>query len=74
MSSDINTKTNIPPDAEVRDKAAASQEEIYLEEIEEEVRATLTTDDPSQTQRIRMSDNCFLLLASPTGFEPVLPP
>jgi hypothetical protein len=49
MSSDINTKTNIPPDAEVRDKAAASQEEIYLEEIEEEVRATLTTDDPSPT-------------------------
>jgi hypothetical protein len=48
----INTKdnTNIPPETEDRYETLASQEEIYLEETKEEVRAILTSDDQSQAK------------------------
>jgi len=48
----INTKdnTNIPPETEDRYETLASQEEIYLEETEEEVRAILTSGDQSPSQ------------------------
>ena len=39
--------TNIPTDADAYYEAVASQEEIYLEETEEELRAIFTSDDPS---------------------------
>jgi hypothetical protein len=48
----INTKdnTNIPLETEDRYETLASQEEIYLEETEEEVRAILTSDDQSHAK------------------------
>jgi len=39
--------TNIPTDGDAYYEAVASQEEIYLEETEEELRAIFTSDDPS---------------------------
>ena len=39
--------TNIPTDADAYYEAVASQEEIYLEETEEELRAIFTSDGPS---------------------------
>ena len=39
--------TNIPTDADAYYEAVASQEEIYLEETEEELRTIFTSDDPS---------------------------
>jgi hypothetical protein len=50
MSINITDDKNIPP--EVYCEEQASQEELYLEETEEEVRAILTSDDqvPSRTK------------------------
>jgi hypothetical protein len=38
---------NIPTDTEAYYEAVASQEEIYLEETEEELRVILESDDPA---------------------------
>ena len=40
-----NDDTNIPIETEDRYETLARQEEIYLEETEEQVRAILTSDD-----------------------------
>ena len=40
--------SNIPTDTNDYYEAVASQEEIYLEETEEELRAIITSDDPSR--------------------------
>ena len=40
-----NGDTNIPIETEDRYETLARQEEIYLEETEEQVRAILTSDD-----------------------------
>jgi hypothetical protein len=45
MSINIRDDNNIRPEAYY--EAVASQEEIYLEETEEGLRAILTSDDPS---------------------------
>ena len=52
MSLYKNDDENIPADTEAYYEAAACQEEIYLEEVEEELRAILTSDDqlPSRTK------------------------
>ena len=47
MSINPSKDRNIPTDTEACYEAVASQEEIYLEETEEEVRAILMSDDPS---------------------------
>lgn len=47
MSSNMCNDNDIPPDAEAYYETVASQEEIYLEETEEELRAILIFDDPS---------------------------
>lgn len=51
MAINTNKDKTIPPDTEACYETLASQEEIYLEEREEEVRAILTSDhqSPSQT-------------------------
>ena len=41
---------NIPIETEAYYETLASQEEIYLEETEEEIRAILTSDDQSPSQ------------------------
>ena len=46
MSIHTGNDKNIPIDTEACYETVASQEEIYLEETEEEVRAILTSDDP----------------------------
>ena len=40
--------SNIPTDTDAYYEAVASQEEIYLEETEEELRAIFVSDDPSR--------------------------
>ena len=50
MAINTNKDKNIPPDTEACYETLASQEEIYLEETEEEVRAILTSDDQSPSQ------------------------
>jgi len=47
MAINTNNDKNIPAETEACYETIASQEEIYLEETEEEVRAILTSDDPS---------------------------
>ena len=47
MAISTNKDNNIPPDTDACYETLASQEEIYLEETEEEVRAILTSDDQS---------------------------
>ena len=47
MSDKMNAETNTLPDVEACYEDLANQEEIYLEETEEEVRANLTLDDAS---------------------------
>jgi hypothetical protein len=47
MSINPSKDKNIPTDTEACYETVASQEEIYLEETEEEVRAILMSDDPS---------------------------
>ncbi|MBZ5570675.1 MAG: hypothetical protein LAO09_02210 [Acidobacteriia bacterium] len=51
MSINISNDKNIPTDAEACYETVASQEEIYLEETEEELRAILIFDDPSPSPR-----------------------
>ena len=46
MSGKANEGKSIPTDTEAHNEEVAGQEEIYLEETEEEVRAILTSDDP----------------------------
>ena len=52
MAINTNKDKNIPTDTEAYYEGLVSQEEIYLEETEEEVRTILTSDDqsPSQTR------------------------
>ena len=45
-----NDDKSIPTDTETYYETVASQEEIYLEETEEEVRAILTGDGQVQSQ------------------------
>jgi hypothetical protein len=47
MSINMSNDKNIPTDTEACYEELASQEEIYLEETEEELRAILIFDDPS---------------------------
>ena len=42
-----NSDSNIPTYTDAYYEAVASQEEIYLEETEEELRASFTSGDPS---------------------------
>ena len=42
---------SIPADTEAYDEAIASQEEIYLEEVEEELRAILVFGDPPLSRK-----------------------
>jgi hypothetical protein len=48
MSINISNDNNIPP--EVYYQKQASQEELYLEETEQEVRAILTSDDQGSSR------------------------
>ena len=50
MPINTNKEKSIPPDTEACYETVASQEEIYLEETEEEVRAILISDDQSPAQ------------------------
>ena len=50
MAINTNKDTKVPADKEDCYETLASQEEIYLEEREEEVRAILTSDDQSPSQ------------------------
>jgi len=51
MAINMNDDKNIPTDTEAYCEAVASQEEVYLEEAEEEVRAILIFSDPSPSRR-----------------------
>jgi hypothetical protein len=53
MSINMNGDKNIPTDTEAYYETVASQEEIYLEEVEveEELRAILIFSDPSPSRR-----------------------
>jgi len=53
ISINMNSDKNIPTDTEAYYETVASQEEIYLEEVEEELRAILIFSDPSPS-RIEM--------------------
>lgn len=60
MSTDMNNDKNLPPDTEAYYETIASQEEIYLEETEEELRAILTSEDgpsPSQKNNLLLAQN-----------------
>ena len=50
MVSNKNSDKNIPTETEACYEALASQEEIYSEETEEELRAILTSNDQSPSQ------------------------
>ena len=50
MAIKTNNDKNIPADTEACYETLANQEEIYLEETEEEVRAILTSNDQSPSQ------------------------
>ena len=43
-----NSNSSIPTDTDVHYEAVASQEETYLEETEEELRAIFISDGPSR--------------------------
>jgi hypothetical protein len=47
MSINMSNEKNIPTVTDAYYETVASEEEIYLEETEEELRAVLTSDDPS---------------------------
>ena len=51
MAIDESSQENIPNDSEAYYEAVASQEEIYLEEVEEELRSILTFGDPTPLQK-----------------------
>lgn len=50
MSDNRRNDDNTPNDTESRDEEVASQEELYLEETEEELRVILTSDGQSPAQ------------------------
>jgi hypothetical protein len=50
MAINTNEDKRIPPDTDADAEAVASQEEIYLEETEEEVRTIMTSDDQVQSR------------------------
>ena len=52
MSINMSKDQNIPTDTESYYEMVASQEEIYLEETEEELRAILHDTTPSQDKNI----------------------
>jgi hypothetical protein len=52
MSINMSNDKNIPTDTEAYYETVASQEEIYREETEEEVRAILTSDDRSPGENL----------------------
>jgi hypothetical protein len=60
MSINMSNDKNIPTDTEDYYGELASQEEIYLKETEEELRAILTSDDPSPSGNSggTLSENC----------------
>ncbi len=60
MSINMDNDRNIPADAEANCETVASQEEIYLEETEEEVRAILISYDPPppQNNSSTFEENC----------------
>jgi hypothetical protein len=62
MSDDKMIPKNTPTDTDAFEEAIASQEEIYLEKKEEEMRATLISEDPSRyvQQETVCVDCCFL--------------
>jgi len=51
MSINMNDDKKIPAETEAYCETVASQEEIYLEEVEEEVRAILIFGDPAPSRR-----------------------
>ena len=55
MSSNIDDDNNVPTFEEVCYEMVASQEEIYLEETEEELRAILIFDDLSSSGGVGIS-------------------
>jgi hypothetical protein len=55
MSINIGDDKKLPTDTEAYYETVASQEEIYLEEAEEEVRAILTSDYPSSLTKQTVS-------------------
>ena len=50
MSINMDNAKNNPPDTEACDETVASQEEIYLETTEEELRASLTCEPKAAEQ------------------------
>ena len=60
MSINMSNDKNIPTDTEACCEELASQEEIYLEETEEELRAILIFDDPSPSGNNSgmLAENC----------------
>lgn len=50
MSTYDSDKKNVPTNTDAYDEKVASQEEIYDEDLEEEVREALTSDDPPSLQ------------------------
>ena len=58
MLIDIDIGQGFSDDKEAYYEAVASQEEIYLEETEDEVRSVLISDnDSSETQRLGVTDS-----------------
>ncbi len=58
MSTHRSNDENVRTDTEAYYETIASQEEIYLEEREEEVREVLTTEDPSPSPNGTTKDSC----------------
>jgi hypothetical protein len=54
MSINMDDEKSIPPDTEACDERVASQEEIYLETTEEELRASLASE-PTATEHWRIN-------------------
>src|SRR5207248_11317880 len=51
----MSNDNSIPTNTEAYYETVASQEDIYLEETEEELRAILTSDDPSSSRSNSLS-------------------
>ena len=65
MSNDKMIPKNIPTDTDGYDETVASQEEISLEKTEEQLRATLISEDPSTyVQQETVCVDCCLLANS----------
>jgi hypothetical protein len=52
MSTKMDEEKNVPPDTQACYETVASQEEIYLETTEEELRADLTSE-PTVAEQLR---------------------